>query len=193
MARLMNNEANPYRPLLTQLRTQLDELEVRCKQLDLSIKQAENQCFVFEVHLFPKRCLNLAGYIDQISETYDSLQKAITTQAMEQLIKIECERFINQFKVLLNLVQGLEKGEAKLLYKSYSSQKEQIFQKLQKQYDYEHRLLNMISEQEDLLITINNSEKAYIKEKIDALKVRYQKCNTFTQKLEFQLEEIQDE
>ena len=51
----------------------------------------------------------------------------------------------------------------------------------------------MISEQEDLLLTTNTASKSYIKEKIAALKVRYQKCNTFTQKIEFQLEDISDE
>ena len=90
-------------------------------------------------------------------------------------------------------MQGLEKGEAELLYKSYSSPKEQVYQQLQKQYGYEHRLLNMISEQEDLLLSCAVENSAYIKEKIAALKKRYQKCNAFTQKLEFKLDEIEDE
>ena len=54
-------------------------------------------------------------------------------------------------------------------------------------------MLNMISEQEDLLLNSAPQEKSYIKEKIAALKIRYQKCNNFTQKLEFKLEEISDE
>lgn len=193
MDKLTTSEQRAYRALLDKLQVQLEDLSRRCTKLDQSVKQTENQCFVFEVHLFPKRCLRLSGYIDQIKQTYHSVTNAIEKQLPEALIKHECERFVEQFQVLLKLVQGLEKGDAKLLYKSYSSLKEQIFQQLQKQYDYEHRLLNMISEQEDLLTTTNVSNKAYIKEKIAALKVRYQKCNTFTQKLEFQLEEIQDD
>ena len=193
MAKLMHNELQAYRQLLKQLKDQLDDLSRRCSQLDGTVKQTENHCFVFEVHLFPKRSLSLGGYIEQITKTFNSLQEAINKQLSEPLIKHECELFVGQFQVLLKLVQGLEKGDAKLLYKSYSSPKEQIYQHLQKQYEYEHRLLNMISEQEDLLLNCRYQDKPYIKEKIAALKIRYQKCNNFTQKLEFKLEEIADE
>ena len=193
MDKLTQRELIAYRDLLKKLEMQLRDLKSRCVVLDNTIKQTENQCFVFEVHLFPKRSLSLCGYIEQVENTYRSLCDAVNKQLQNVLIKHECERFIGQFQVLLKLVQGLENGEAKLLYKSYSSLKEQIFQRLQKQYNYEHRLLNMISEQEDLLLSTHLNDKSYIKEKIAALKVRYQKCNTFTQKLEFQLEEIQDD
>jgi primosomal protein N'' len=193
MAKLMSNKIQEYGQLLKQLNAQLSELSRRCRQLDQSIKQTENHCIVFEVHLFPKRCLSLAGYIEQITKTFNSLREAIKKQLPEALIKHECELFIDQFQVLLKLVQGLEKGETEILYKSYSSPKEKIYQHLQKQYQYEYRLLNMISEQEDLLLSCKNQDKPYIKEKIAALKIRYQKCNAFTQKLEFELEEITDE
>lgn len=189
----MKSEMQKYHQLLTQLKNQLDDLRERCTQLDASIKQTENHCFVFEAHIFPKRCLSLGGYIEQMTKTFDSLQETIHKKLPEQLIKHKCELFVGQFQVMLKLVQGLEKGEAELLYKSYSSPKEQIYQQLQKQYQYEHRLLNMISEQEDLLLNCRSQDKPYIKETIAALKIRYQKCNNFTQKLEFKLEEIQDE
>jgi primosomal replication protein N'' len=193
MAKLIRKVLQSDQLLLKQLKSQLDDLSDRCIKLDASVKQSENHCFVFEVHLFPKRHLTLAGYIEHIKKTFNSLQEAIIKQLPELLIKHECELFVSQFQVLLKLVQGLEKGNAKLLYKSYSSLKEQIYQQLKKQYQYEHRLLNMISEQEELLQSSAVQNSAYIKEKIAALKIRYQKCNTYTQKLEFQLEEIQDE
>lgn len=189
----MENEKRAYHALLKQLQDQLDDLRQRCAKLDAAIKQTENHCFAFEVHLFQKRSLSLGGYIEQISRTFRSLQEAISKQLPESLIKYECQLFIGQFQVLLQLVQGLERGEAELLYKSYSSPKEQIYQHLQKQYDYEQRLLTMIAEQEELLPDSGSANRAYIKEKIAALKVRYQKCNAFTQKLEFKLEEISDE
>ena len=189
----MKNKRQEYAPLLAQLGTQLDDLRGRCKNLDQTVKQTENQCFVFDLHLFSKRCLTLTGYIEQIDSTLTSLQNAITNNRPDILIKHECERYIGQFQVLVKLVQGLEKGEAKLLYKSYSSPKEQIFQQLQKQYQYEHRLLDMIAEQEELLPNSHEKDRSYLKEKVAALKVRYQKCNTYTQKLEFKLEDIQDE
>ena len=179
--------------LLDKLKDQLDDLSSRCAKLDLSIEQTENHCFVFEVHLFPRRYLTLTEYAQHIKKTYESLQEAIIKHRPKLLIKHACELFISQFQVLLKLAQGLEKGNAKLLYKSYSSHKEKIYQHLQKQYQYEHRLLNMISEEEELLQKSPVQNSAYIKEKIAALKVRYEKCNTFTQKLEFQLEDIQDE
>ncbi|WP_028862908.1 primosomal replication protein [Psychromonas aquimarina] len=178
---------------LQQLQEQLTDLSSRCTKLDAVIQQTENRCFVFEVHLFGKRCLTLCGYIEQINNTFSSLENAVCKNRPEILIKHECEQFIAQYHALQQLVQGLEKGEAELLYKSYSSPKEKIYQQLQKQAQYEHRLLNMIAEQEELLITSSYAQKAYIKEKIEALKIRYQKCNAFTQKLEFQLEEISDE
>ncbi len=193
MAELKQSELSSYHLLLKQLKDQLCDLSKRCVKLDSKIKQTENHCFVFEIHLFSKRSLSLAGYIKQMEKTFNSLQDAINKELPEVLIKHECELFVGQFHVLLQLVQGLEKGEADLLYKSYSSPKEQIYQQLQKQYQYEHRLLNMISEQEEILAGSESAQKSYIKEKIEALKIRYQKCNTFTQKLEFKLEDIKDE
>jgi primosomal protein N'' len=176
-----------------QLSTQLMALKARCNKIDSQIKQTENRCFVFETHQFPKRSLTLLGYLTQIEKTLKSLENCINKKRAELLIKIECEQFVNQFQLLLQLVQSVEHGKAALLYKSYSSPKEQIFQQLQKQSEYEHRLITMIAEQEELLASEDNCDRAYIKEKIEALKSRFQKCNTFTQKLEFQLEEIDDE
>ena len=189
----MENKHQEYAPLLAQLSTQLNDLSARCKKLDQTVKQTENQCFVFDRHLFSTTSLTLIGYIEQIDSTLTSLQNAITNNRPEILINHECERYVGQFQVLLKLVQGLEKGDAALLYKSYSSPKEQIFQQLQKQYQYEHRLLDMIAEQEERLPTSPEKDRPYIKEKVVALKLRYQKCNTYTQKLEFKLEDIQDE
>lgn len=193
MAKLKIDESAAYNILLQQLKEQLEDLSKRCTTLDKCIKQTENHCFVFEIHIFSSRSLSLAGYIKQLQTTLHSLHEVINKKLPEGLIKLECEHFVEQFHVLLQLVQGLEKGEAKLLYKSYSAPKEQIFQHLQKQYQYEHRLLDMISEQEELLARSSMAEKSYIKEKIAALKIRYQKCNTFTQKLEFKLEETKDD
>ena len=178
---------------IRQLQAQLNTLKLRCIKIDSEIKQTENRCFVFEAHQFPKRSLTLLGYLTQIEKTLSSLESCINKKRSELLIKIECEQFVVQFQLLLQLVQSVDKGKASLLYKSYSSPKEKIFQQLKKQSEYEHRLIAMISEQEELLADDNGCDRAYTKEKIEALKVRFQKCNSFTQKLEFQLEEIDDE
>jgi primosomal replication protein N'' len=175
------------------LRAQLNTLKTRCTKIDSEIKQTENRCFTFEAHQFPDRSLTLLGYITQIEKTLHSLESCINKKRSELLIKIECEQFITQFQLLFQLVQSIESGKASLLYKSYSSPKEKIFQQLKKQSEYEHRLLTMISEQEEILADDKHCDRAYVKEKIDALKIRFEKCNSFTQKLEFQLEEIDDE
>lgn len=193
MAELNKMKRDEQYQLLTALQNQLNDLSRRCQVLDKNIKQTENNNFVFEIHIFSKRSLALSGYIQQLQNTYNNLQDVIKKNLPDALIKLECEHFIEQFHVLLKLVQGLEKGEAKLLYHSFSKPKEQIYQQLQKQYQYEHRLLAMISEQEELLVKTARDQKSYIKEKIQALKIRYQKCNTFTQKLEFKLDEIKDD
>ena len=119
---------------IKQLQQQLDELHTRCKLLDKKVKQTENKCFVFEAHIFSSRSLTLCGYLIQIEQTLQSLQNALDKALPEALISFECELFVNQFQVLLQLVQNLEKGKAEKLYKSYSSIKESIFQNLQKQY-----------------------------------------------------------
>ncbi|MFT6142027.1 MAG: hypothetical protein ACI892_001568 [Marinobacter maritimus] len=178
---------------IEQLNKQLSALSKRCKILDESIKQTENKCFVFEVHIFPKRCLSLLGYTRQIEHTAQSLQNALDKNLPEALIAFECTLFIDQFQVLLQLVQSLEKGEADILYKSYSSVKENIYQQLQKQYHYEERLLNMIAEQEELITHSNAPQKIDIKEKIEVLKERYQKCTSYTQMLEFKFQDSSDE
>jgi primosomal protein N'' len=178
---------------IKQLNIQLNALKTRCNKIDAEIKQTENHCFMFEAHQFPKRSLTLLGYLTQIEKTLKSLESCISKKRSDLLIKIECDQFITQFQLLFQLVQSIEKGKASLLYKSYSSQKEKIFQQLKKQSQYEHRLLTMISEQEEKLADDKSCDRVYIKEKIEALKGRFQKCNSFTQKLEFQLEEIDDE
>lgn len=178
---------------LAQLGSQLSTLKVRCRKIDSELTQTENRCFVFEVHQFSKRSLTLIGYLIQIEKTLTSLQMSVEKKREDILIKIECEQFFSQFQLLMQLVQSIEKGNASLLYKSYSSPKEKIFQQLQKQSEYEHRLITMIAEQEELLADNKSDNRSYTKEKIDALKIRFQKCNSFTQKLEFQLEEIDDE
>jgi primosomal protein N'' len=178
---------------IEQLDKQLNALRERCAVLDESIRQTENKCFVFEVHIFPKRCLTLLGYIQQIEHTAQSLQDALDKDLPEALIAFECTLFIDQFQVLLQLVQSLEKGKADILYKSYSSIKENIYQQLQKQYHYEERLLNMIAEQEELISNSTPEQKIDIKEKIEVLKGRYQKCNSYTQMLEFKLQDSSDE
>jgi len=178
---------------IAQLKLQLKALKIRCLKIDAELTQTENRCFVFEAHQFAKRSLTLIGYFNQIEKTLNSLQNSVAKNRQEILIKIECEQFVTQFQLLLQLVQSIEKGKASLLYKSYSSPKEKIFQQLKKQSEYEHRLLMMIAEQEEILASGELCNRSYTKEKIEALKVRFHKCNTFTQKLEFQLEEINDE
>ncbi|WP_413699217.1 primosomal replication protein PriC [Psychromonas sp. KJ10-10] len=175
------------------LRVQLNSLKSRCIKIDSELKQTENRCFMFEAHQFPKQSLTLNGYTVQIESTLQSLQKCIESNRSELLIKIECEQFITQFQLLLQLVQSIESGKASVFYKSFSSQKEKIFQQLKKQSEYEHRLLTMISEQEEILANNEDCHRPTVKEKIQALKIRFEKCNNFTQKLEFQLEELKDE
>lgn len=175
---------------LTQLKTQLNALKVRCVQIDSKIKQTENRHFSFEAHQFSKPSLSLLGYLTQIEKTLNSLKESVDKKRLALLIRIECEQFVTQFQLLLQLVLSIEKGNASLLYNTYSSPKEKIFQQLKKQSEYEHRLLTMIAEQEELLADYNNQDRAYTKEKIGALKIRFQKCNSYTQKLEFQLEEL---
>lgn len=178
---------------IKQLELQLSALKTRCIQIDKQLTQTENRCFVFEAHQFSKRSLTLLGYLEQIEKTLTSLKSSVEKNRAELLISIECEQFVTQFQLLLQLAQSIENGKGALLYKSYSSQKEKIFQQLKKQSEYEHRLLSMIAEQEELLADDPSCDRAYTKEKIEALKIRFQKCNSFTQKLEFQLEEIDDE
>ncbi len=176
-----------------QLKVQLDALQARCTQIDSEIKQTENRHFSFEAHQFPTASLTLMGYLKQIEQTLNSLQTSINKKRSELLIKIECDQFVIQFQLLLQLVQAIENGNASSLYNTYSSPKEKIYQQLKKQSEYEHRLLAMIAEQEELLINDQCADTAYIKEKLAALKVRFHKCNSFTQKLEFQLEELDNE
>ncbi|KPU83450.1 primosomal protein [Psychromonas sp. PRT-SC03] len=184
---------NNYQVLLQKLAQQLQQLTQRCQPLDAHLKQTENHYFAFEIHLFNKPSLTLQGYIKQMQSTLTNLHNIIHKHLPDSLISIECERFIAQYQLLLQLVICIEKGEEKKLYKSYSAPKEKLFQQLKKQYNYEMRLLDMIAEQEEALATKTHIDTQAIKYKIDALKIRYQKCNAFTQNLEFRLEAMQDE
>ncbi|MCK5820097.1 MAG: primosomal replication protein [Psychromonas sp.] len=182
-----------YQPLLDQLKKPLHDLQLRCTQLDKTVKQTENHFFAFGVHHFNKQSLTLQGYFQQVDKTYQSFVSCVQKKMNDATIKYESERFISQFKMLLQLIKELEKGNATVLYQSYSPIKEKIYQQLHKQYQYEHRLIAMRAEQEELIIQQFGDKLIYTKEKIQALKIRLQKCNTFTQKLEFQLEALNDE
>ena len=182
-----------YQSLLEQLKIALNDLQFRCSQLDKTTKQTENHYFAFDVHIFHKQSLSLQGYFEQVEKTYFSLSETIEKKMSEDVIKHESELLVSQFQLLLQLVNGLEKGDATVLYQSYSPVKEKIYQHLKKQYQYEKRLITMIGEQEELLKAQFGEQLIYAKERLEALKVRFQKCNTFTQKLEFQLESLEDE
>jgi len=182
-----------YQPLLDQLKTSLSSLQLRCTQLDKTVKQTENHFFAFSVHLFNKQSLTLQGYFQQVDKTYHTFIDCLQKKMNDKIIKHESELLICQFQLLLQLVKDLEKGKAPFLYQSYSQVKEKIYQHLRKQYTYEKRLISMRAEQEELIKEHCGDELIYTKEKIQALKIRLEKCNTFTQKLEFQLEALNNE
>lgn len=184
---------NLFSKQLKHLQLQLTQLTTSCELWDQKIKQTENRCFKFEQHVFMENSLTLVGFAAQIQSTLNSVDNSILKKLPNELIEHECMLFSTQFNALYKLVQGLEKGKADVLFKTYSNQKERIFQHLQKQYSYENRLLNMISIEEELLLNAPKNKDFHYRERIDALKIRYQKCNTFTQKLEFQLEADIDE
>ncbi|TEW56081.1 primosomal protein [Psychromonas sp. RZ22] len=178
---------------LNALSEQLDALTVRCQQWDQKITLTENKSFRFEVHLFTTSSLTLSGYCQQIHHTFAHL-KHVTSKNMDNVIvQYECERFINQFSALLNIVNQLDAGKAEGLYKRYSTQQEKVYQQLQRQYQYEQRLLTMISEENILYQNATTMNKSTHKARISALKKRYQKCNEFTQSLEFKMEALDND
>ncbi|HHZ84401.1 MAG TPA: hypothetical protein EYN62_01345, partial [Gammaproteobacteria bacterium] len=137
--------------------------------------------------------LNVCIDFNQLEKTYQSFVGCVQNKMNDEIIKYQSELFIAKFKLLLQLVNDLEKGNAAVLYQSYSPIKEKIYQHLHKQYQYEHRLISMRAEQEEMIKAHSGDKLIYIKEKIQALKIRLQKCNTFTQKLEFQLEALNND
>jgi len=178
---------------LAQLSTQLSEIKNRCEVLDKSIKQSENHHFAFDNHIFQQRCLRLMGYYDQVKSTISQIESALNNKMDSTIIEYECGLFVEQFQLLLGLINALEKGDANKLYHSYSPVKEQLYQKLQQQYKYEKRLLEMIAIEEEKMKGLYAEARIYCQEKIEALKIRFQKCNSYTQKIEFQFEDLNDE
>lgn len=178
---------------LNALTQQLSNLSTRCQQWDHKITLTDNKSFRFEVHLFTKSSLKLSGYCDQIQTTLTHLKYVITKKLDSVIVNYECERFINQFSALLNIVNHLDAGSADILYKRYSTQQEKVYQHLQRQYQYEKRLLAMIDEENNLYRQAQKVNKERHKARVSALKERYQKCNEFTQSLEFQMESLNNE
>ena len=109
------------------------------------------------------------------------------------IINYECERFVNQFSALLNIVNQLDAGKAEGLYKRYSTQQEKVYGQLQRQYQYEKRLLTMIDEENSLYQQAMGTYKEIHKTRVATLKDRYQKCNEFTQSLEFKMEALDND
>lgn len=178
---------------LNTLSEQLATLTTRCQQWDQKIKLTENKAFRFEVHLFAQGSLSLLGYCKQIQTTLDQLTYVITHNMGTLIINYECEKFVNQFSALLKIVNHLDKGNADILYKRYSSQQEEVYQHLQRQYEYEKRLLKMIDEENTLYQQASGDDKINHKIRVSALKERYQKCNEYTQSLEFKMEALDND
>lgn len=175
---------------LMALTEQLTQLTVRCKQWDKKITLSENKSFRFEIHLFSADSLTLEGYAVQIAHTLAQLHYALEKEMPRIVINLECEKFLNQFSALLKIINSLDVGNAETLYKRYSSQQETVYQNLQRQYQYEKRLLTMIDDENILYQNATTFEKNNHKARIRALKERYQKCNAYTQFLEFKMEAL---
>jgi len=173
---------------LTALSKQLELLSQRCKEWDQKITLSENKSFRFEVHLFPQSSLTLMGYEQQLQSTFAHLKYVIDKAMGNTIINYECEKFVNQFSALLNIVNQLDAGKAEVLFKRYSTEQEKVFQHLQRQYQYEKRLINMIDDEINLYQNTHGTHRAIHKERISTLKERYQKCNEFTQSLEFKMD-----
>lgn len=178
---------------LNALSEQLETLGERCQQWDNKVTLTENKSFRFEVHLFGTSSLTLAGYYQQIQSTFEHLKYVITKEMGNTIINYECERFVNQFSALLNIVNQLDAGKAEALYKRYSTQQEKVYVQLQRQYQYEKRLLTMIDEENSLYQQATNVHKEIHKSRVSTLKERYQKCNEFTQSLEFKMEALDND
>ena len=175
------------------LSTQLTTLIQRCQQWDQKITLTENKSFRFEVHLFAKSSLTLSGYCQQVQTTLEHLKYVITKDMGSIIINHECEKFVNQFSALLNIVNQLDAGKAEGLYKRYSTQQEEVYQHLQRQYEYEKRLLKMIDEENTRYQQTSGDDKVNHKIRVSALKERYQKCNEYTQSLEFKMEDLDND
>jgi len=178
---------------LSALSSQLSALIQRCQDWDKKITLTENKSFRFEVHLFTKSSLTLSGYYQQVQTTLAHLEYVINKEMGTMIINHECEKFVNQFSALLNIVNQLDAGKAEGLYKRYSTQQEEVYQHLQRQYEYEKRLLKMIDEENTLYQQSTGDEKINHKIRVSALKERYQKCNEFTQSLEFKMEDLDND
>ena len=111
---------------LSALSEQLATLSLRCREWDNKITLSENKSFRFEVHLFNTSSLTLSGYCQQIQTTFEHLKHVITKEMGNTIINYECEKFINQFSALLNIVNQLDAGKAEGLYKRYSTQQEKV-------------------------------------------------------------------
>lgn len=175
---------------LAALTEQLAQLTIRCTQWDRKITLSENKSFRFEIHLFATDSLTLEGYATQITKTLTQLHYALENNMDRIIINLECEKFLNQFSALLKIINSLDAGNAEGLYKRYSSQQEEVYQSLQRQYQYEKRLLIMIDEENILYQKATQFEKSNHKIRVSALKERYQKCNEYTQFLEFKMESL---
>lgn len=171
----------------------LAQLKYRCVEWDKQLTLTENRSFQFEIHLFNTSSLTLMGYFEQLQATFEHLQYCLKQQMQEIIVSYECERLVNQFSALLNIVNHLDSGNADVLYKRYSTEQEAVYQQLQKQYQYEKRLLTMIDEENTLYQQAANSQKEIHKARALALKGRYQKCNEYTQTLEFKMESLTNE
>ncbi|MCE2573232.1 primosomal replication protein PriC [Motilimonas eburnea] len=176
---------------LTQLVVRINELKGQCERLDNQLSAQQREHFHFNKNLFAKPEKSLTGYCLQVEKKLADLQHAIDSQVSSQLINHRCEALTDQFAALLKLVNQAQQGNGHIFSHHPSHQEKQLYQKLQKQYEYERRLEQMIAHSKQQAAQLYGNDKRQAQIATQTLEERLARCKSATFEVELAVREFE--
>ncbi|MFO6421989.1 primosomal replication protein PriC [Motilimonas sp. KMU-193] len=176
---------------ISQLMQRINQLKQQCEHLDNRLTAKQREHFHFNKNLFAKPEKSLTGYCLQVEKKIIDLQQAIENKVSSQLINHRCEALTDQFSALLKLVSQAEQGNGHIFSHHPSQQEKQLYQKLQKQYEYERRLEQMIAHSKQQAAQLYGNDKRQAQIATQTLEERLARCKSATFEVELAVREFE--
>ncbi|MCE0556369.1 MULTISPECIES: primosomal replication protein PriC [unclassified Motilimonas] len=176
---------------ISQLSARLAQLTQQCQTLDNQLTAQQRENFHFNKSLFAKPEKSLTGYCNQVGQRLKDLEQALTEGVSNQLIAHRCEALADQFAGLLKLVAQAQKGNGQLFSHHPAPEEKKLYQKLQKQYEYERRLEQMLAHSKQQGARLIGAEKRSAQQATKTLEERLERCKTATFAVELAIREFE--
>ena len=176
---------------ISQLSTRLAQLTQQCQTLDNQLTAQQREHFHFNKSLFSKQEKSLTGYCEQVGQRIKDLEHSLSIGVSKQLIEHRCGALADQFAALLKLVAQAQKGNSQLFSHHPAPEEKKLYQKLQKQYEYERRLEQMLVHSKQQVARLSGVERSNAIKATKTLEERLDRCKSATFAVELAVREFE--